>query len=259
MKIKFYHVLVLTLVFALMTSCVPRKDIAYFQGIENLTSESNLEPLKLMPNDILSIIVSAANFESTIPFNLISISRPTTGTAQMIGSSTAQEIPYMIDSAGKIHFPVLGEIQAEGLSPQELREDLTKRLKEYIKDPIVNIRILNFTVSVLGEVNRPGTFAVSGERIALPEALGMAGDMSIFGRRDNVLVIREIEGKKIYKYLDLRDSDILNSDFYYLRQHDVVYVEPNKAQRQSSNFNRNASVYVSIASLLVSVLVVISK
>jgi len=119
--------------------------------------------------------------------------------------------------------------------------------------------LMNFTVSVLGEVGRPGTYTVNGERIALPEALGLAGDLTIFGRRDNVLVVREQNGEKTYQYVDLASSESLNSDFYYLQQHDVVYVEPNKAQRQSSSFNRNTSVYVSMASLLISVLVIIFR
>ena len=258
MKLKYYSIFLLLAGIVLATSCVPRQKIAYFQNIENLTSHmDNKKSITLKPDDLLSIIVSSDNLESVQPFNVMSLARPVPGAA--VGGSNTQEVGYLVDSDGNIHFPVLGTIQAGGLTPKELRETLTEELKEYIKDPIVNVRLLNFTVSVLGEVGRPGTYTVNGERIALPEALGLAGDLTIFGRRDNVLVVREHEGEKTYQYVDLGSSESLNSDFYYLQQHDVVYVEPNKAQRQSSSFNRNTSVYVSMASLLISVLVIIFR
>lgn len=247
----------------IISSCVSRQKIAYFQGIEEYTSVPNMEPVTIKPNDMLSIIVSAANLESVVPFNLTAIARPISSANQIqrgagVGGQT-QEIPYMVDNEGKILFPVLGEIAVEGLSPKELRDELTHRLKEYVIDPVVNVRILNFTITVLGEVGQPGTYGVTGERVALPEALGLASDITIFGRRDNVLVIREVEGKKTYRFLNLLDADVLNSDFYYLQQHDVVYVEPNRAHRQSSIFNRNLSVYVSVASLLLTLYVIIKK
>lgn len=260
MSFNYRHAILGVLVSLLIFSCVPRKRIAYFQGIENLqNTDINFKPVTFKPNDILSITVSAANLESVIPFNLMVLSRPLTSSREMMSSTNTQEVGYLVDHTGKINFPVLGEIHVEGLNSKELRNLLTERLEEYIKDPIVNVRIMNFTISILGEVTRPGTFTISGERVALPEALGLAGDMTIFGRRDNVLVVREIGGKKQYEFLDLRDSNALNSDFYYLQQHDVVYVEPNSAQRQGSSFNRNAPVYVSMASLLLSVLVIIFR
>ena len=262
MKFKSLNILLLIIGIAFISSCVPRKKIAYFQGVERLVQDSiSKQSIVLKPNDLLSIKVSADNLESVRPFNLMSISRPVSGgTSDMAGSSSnSQEVPYLIDSEGDIHFPVLGTIEVKGLTPRELREKLTTQLKEYIKDPIVNIRILNFTVSILGEVSGPGTFTVSGERIALPEALGLAGDLTIYGQRDNILVVRETNGIKTFKYLDLLNADILNSDFYYLQQHDIVYVEPNSAQRQSASFNRNTTVYISIASLLLSVMVLIFR
>lgn len=246
----------------LVSSCVPRQKIVYFQELENFVSEDNIEPARFKPNDMVSIIVTASNLESVIPFNLLSTVRPIAGirtTGNFTGSTTSMEIPYMVNSEGEIEFPVLGTIKIEGMSTKELKDYLQNELKEYVKDPIINIRFLNFTVTILGEVMRPGTYPITGERVSLPEAIGIAGDLSIFGRRDNVLIVREVGGKKIYKYLDLREADVLNSDFYYLQQHDIVYVEPNRAQRQSSNFNRNLSVYVSVASLLLSIYIIIDK
>ncbi len=245
----------------IFTSCVPRKEIVYFQNIEDMAKESKSvsSPITLKPNDLLSITVSAANLESVRPFNVMIEARPPVGSAGVLNSNNVQQAGYLVDSEGYIYFPVLGSIKVEGMQPEELHDKLTQELKTYVKDPIVNIRILNFQVSVLGEVARPGTYSVTGQRISLPEALGLAGDLTIYGRRDNVLIIREKEGKKTYQYLDLRNSDILDSPFYYLQQNDVVYVEPNNAQRQSSSFNRNTSVYISIASLLISVLVIIFR
>lgn len=260
MKLNYQNALLGILICFITLSCVPRKRIAYFQGLDKIqNSDINFQPVTFKPNDVLSITVSASNLESVIPFNLMVLSRPLTSSREMMSSTNTQEVGYLVDHTGAINFPVLGEIHVEGLNTKQLRELLTTKLKEHIKDPIVNVRIMNFSVSILGEVTRPGTFVISGERIALPEALGLAGDLTIFGRRDNVLVVREFEGKKSYQYLDLTDSQVLNSEFYYLQQHDVVYVEPNTAQRQSSSFNRNAPVYVSMASLLLSVLVIIFR
>lgn len=260
MKFNYQTILLGILTLVVTASCVPRKKIAYFQEIENLNEyQINFNPVTIKPSDILSITVSAANMESVIPFNLLMISRPLVSRGEMLTQSNSQEIGYLVDIEGKINFPVLGELKVSGLDTKGLRDLLTEKISDYVKDPVVNVRIMNFTVSVLGEVARPGTYTVSGERISLPEALGLAGDMTIFGQRNNVLVIRENDGVKQYKYLDLSNADVLNSEFYYLQQHDIIYVEPNTAQRQSSSFNRNSSVYVSMASLLISVLVIIFR
>lgn len=249
---------------ALVASCAPREKIVYFQDLENLASMDQKEPIVFKPNDMLSIVVSASNVESAIPFNLMSVARPLAGlhtasASNLIGAGTSMEVPYMISDEGEIEFPVLGTMKISGMSVKELQDHLVGELKEYINDPIVNVRLLNFTVTILGEVIRPGTYPVNGDRLSLPEALGMAGDLSIFGRRDNILIVREVDGKKTYKYLDIRDPEILNSDYYYLQQHDIVYVEPNRAMRRSSIFDRNLSTYISFASLLLSLYVIIDK
>src|SRR5690554_5420102 len=149
MKLKCLNVFLLLIGMAFVASCVPRKEITYFQGIENLTLDSiSKSSTVLKPNDLLSITVSSNNLESVRPFNLMSLSRPVSGGGDLqITSNNAQEVPYLVDSEGFLYFPVLGAIEVEGLTPSELRENLTTQLKEYIQDPIVNIRILNFTVS----------------------------------------------------------------------------------------------------------------
>lgn len=258
MKFKLYHFFLFILGLSLFSSCVSREKIVYFQDIENLAQNSSMASpsVTFKPNDLLNINVSASDLESVRPFNVLTESRPLEGGG--ISNSTYQP-GYLVDVAGDIHFPVLGTIHVEGLTPKELNDHLKEQLSTYIKNPIINIRIVNFTVSILGEVERPGTYTISGEKISIVEALGRAGDLSIYGRRDNVLVIRESGNKKSYAYLDFRSSDILDSEYYYLKQNDVVYVEPNQAQRQSASFNRNSTVYISIASLMLSVLVLLFR
>ncbi len=260
MGYKWYRALFFLLAISIFSSCVSRKEIVYFQDIEELVQKEgvNTSEITLKPNDLLSIIVSAADLEAARPFNVIVESRPIISGNDLVMNNT-QQLGYLVDSAGDIHFPVLGKIHVEGLTTKKLNELLIQKLSTYLKDPIVNIRVQNFTISILGEVHRPGTFTVAGEKISLPEALGLAGDLTIYGKRDNILVIRENGTKKDYAYLDFRSSDVLESEYYYLKQNDIVYVEPNSAQRQSSSFNRNTSVYISIASLLLSVLVIIFR
>ena len=240
-------------------SCVSPKEITYYQNMEAIEqqaadAEGNLE---IRPNDLLTISVAAENIESVIPFNLPVVALRGNDPSSISGGMQLQT--YLVDSEGNIEFPVLGTIQVQGLNRQELSQKLEEEITRYVKNPIVNIRITNFQVTVLGEVNRPGTYPIPDEYLTLNKALGLAGDLTIYGKRDNVLVIREAEGKKTYKYLDLTDSKTLNSEYYYLQQNDVVYVEPNSAQKQGAAYNRNASVYISIASILISLAVLITN
>lgn len=258
--LRFFQILACLL---LVTSCVSRKEIVYFQGLETAgsTLEMNAQKsLHIKPNDLLTITVSAAEQEAAMPFNLPVMGMPMQGDTGGLSVTGRQQLQtYLVDSDGKIEFPVLGTVEVAGLSRQELQKKLKSEISEYVQDPIVNIRLVNFQVSVLGEVNRPGTFDVRDEYLTLPKALGLAGDLSIYGKRDNVLVMREENGKKVYEYLNLTDPKIVESPFYVLKQNDVVYVEPNAAQRQSASYNRNASVYISIASVLISLAVLITN
>jgi polysaccharide export outer membrane protein len=260
MKGLISKILLLLMIMILGASCVSREKIVYFQDLEQQKAlvDSIQNSFKIQSNDLLSIVVSAYNPNAVKPFNLGNGTQSSSDdTSDPYGS--AQQQAYLTAQDGTIDFPVLGRVKVAGLTRTELSELLVKRISEYVKDPIVTIRILNFKISVLGEVSQPGTYNIQGERLTLPEALGLAGDMTIFGRRDNVLVIRDTGNGKEYKYLDFRDSSVLNSDFYYLQQNDVIYVEPNNAQIQSSSFNRNTTIYISIASLLLSVLVIVFR
>lgn len=247
----------------LATSCVSRQEIVYFQGLEEAEAkmeEQSNKSLRIKPNDLLTISVAAAQQDAALPFNLPVIGVPMGGDQIGLTVNGRQQLQtYLVGKDGNIDFPFLGETKAEGYSQEEFAQNLKGQIKRYVQDPIVNVRVVNFQVSVLGEVTRPGTFDVQDDYFTLPQALGMAGDMTIYGKRDNVLVMREENGRTTHAYLDLGDADIITSPYYHLQQNDVIYVEPNGPQRQSANYNRNAGVYISIASVLVSVAVLLTR
>lgn len=248
---------ILLLVF-LLASCVSKKQILYFQDIEKIAS--NQEALYslpvIQPNDILSINVTAFDMEAAAPFNLIMPAR----TSQELTNAASRELQgYLVSLEGTIEFPVLGTIAVGGLNRKELMEKMKNEISVYINNPIVNITISNYKVTVLGEVARPGTFNISDERITLLEAIGRAGDLTIYGKRDNIIILREQNGVKTHSILDITKSDFLNSPYYFLHQNDVVYVQPNSAQISGAAYNRNSSVYISIASVLISLIVLISR
>jgi len=264
MKPSIKRLCLLTITSFLLFSCVSRKEIVYFQGLE--TAQHQLEDnvaknVHIQASDLLTINVSASEPDAAIPFNLTvgTMSQNITGMDQLGLQTRPQMQTYHVNKKGQISFPVLGTIKVSGLSAQDLSDKLAGQLSTYIQEPIVNVRLVNFQVSILGEVNRPGTFDVNDDQISLPKALGFAGDLTIYGKRNNVLVVRQEDQKKSYAYLDLTDPETINSPFYYLQQNDVVYIEPNKAQIQSASYNRNATVYISIASVLVSLAVLLTR
>jgi polysaccharide export outer membrane protein len=216
----------------LLSSCGSRKDLVYFQDEpitnQNLSELDNSFEIRFKPNDILTIDVSAEVAESVSIFNL-----PVVSYDSGIGSSAQGMIlrqTYLVDPQGTIEFPVLGTIKIGGLTRVEATKMLKEKIGEYVKEFIVNIRIMNFTVTISGEVNRPGNYTVQGERISLMQALGLAGDLTIYGKRDNIFLIREVDGKKKYAKYDLTSINVVNSPVYYLSQNDIIYVEPNKCQ-----------------------------
>ncbi len=253
---------IVLIVLFVTTSCVSRKEIAYFQDIENLDATHNKQQalIEIQPNDLLSIVVSSTNMEAARPFNLLVETRPGDPNGlNSLNQNNYQQQPFLVSAEGTIDFPVIGKLEIEGLTLTQLNDKLINALKEYLKEPIVTIRLVNFQISVLGEVLRPGTYQVANERLSLPAALGLAGDLTIYGQRENILIIREVDGRKIHKFVNIADASFLYSEYYFLKQNDVIYVEPNSAQRQGSSFNRNSTVYVSIASLLITTAVLLFK
>ncbi len=257
MRIKFPKALLVFVVIQVFFSCTPSSKIIYLQDVysnkKSVEKSADYEP-KLQADDLLSIIVSSENPENTIPFNL-----PQIQGSSDISSSQNNIKTYLIDSHGEIDFPVIGKIKLAGLARSEANKKMVALVSEYIKNPGINLHILNFKVSVLGEVNHPGSISIKSERITLLEALSTAGDLTIYGKRTNILVIREIEGIKTYESIDITKSDFINSSFYYLAQNDVVVVNPNKTKINAAAIGPNTSVIISSISLLITIFVLLKK
>nr|WP_293295400.1 polysaccharide biosynthesis/export family protein [Allomuricauda sp.] len=247
-KIQWVCYVIIT---CLVFSCTPAKDVVYFEDASQFETlvDDNTFTTKFKVDDLVSINVSTLDPEASAPFNLFR------GAEE--GGIRPEQVNYLVDKNGEIDFPVIGKIKIEGLSPSETRDLLREKLKDYLKDPIINIRIRNFTITVLGSVNRPGTYPINGEQITIMEALGYAGDINIKGRRDNVMVIRDFDGTKVYNRINLNRKDALKSPVYYLTQNDVVYVEPNKSGKTQSSLDQRATIAISIASTLITSAVIL--
>ncbi|WP_296386356.1 polysaccharide biosynthesis/export family protein [Winogradskyella sp.] len=248
--------LVSALVIAMLTSCASRKNIVYFQDepLEEGVLMSEPKQIIYKPDDILTINVSAFLQETVAPFNLTVGSNNSNNVTGVQGNLQLQT--YLVDYNGNIEFPVLGRLKVAGLTRTELTSYLTERISEYAKDPIVNVRLSNFSITIIGEVSNPGTFNIQDERITVLEAIGLANDLTIFGKRKNILIIREVDGKKKFANIDLTSINTVNSPVYYLQQNDVIYVEPNNARIRSSTYNQNNSVLISAIGTLTTVIAV---
>ena len=242
----------------LLAGCQSYKKVPYFQNVEVVNEVEQQEKLydaKIMPKDLLTIVVSCTNPELAIPFNLTVASNA--GIAVSTSSYvTTQPVlqPYLVDNEGNINFPVLGELKLGGLTKREAEQLIIDKLKPYMKEtPIVTVRMVNYKISVIGEVTRPGTFTISNEKVNLLEALAMAGDMTVYGLRDNVKLIREsADGRQEIITLDLNKAETLLSPYYWLQQNDIVYVTPNKAKARNSDISNSTSLWFSATSILVS-------
>lgn len=221
------------------SSCTTYKKVAYLQDAPAYTRQKipATYEIKIEDDDMLSIAVSSRDTALALPFN------------HAPGGQG-----YLVSSDGNIIFPVFGEMKVAGQTPSSLAGSIKERIiKEgYIKDPGVSVKLMNFKVSVMGEVNKPGVYPIPTQRVTVLEAISLAGDMSIFGRRDRVLVVREEGGQREMHYMDVSSTDLFNSPYYYLRQNDLVYVEPNKPRAQQSEYNPRLPIYLAGASVLVS-------
>lgn len=254
MKLNYFYLIALLF----LVSCSPR-NLAYFSDMQEQTSYqekivNDVEP-KVQPYDLLSITVTSLNPEASALFNTGTVVQSSNITNFSTTSNAASSISregYLVDKEGNITFPVLGKVQVAGLTKAQVTEKFVSLLKEQLKEPMVTVRYLNYKVTVVGEVNRPSTFTVPTERINIIEALGMAGDMTAYGKRENVLVIREEEGIRKMMRLNLNNKDVLKSPYFYLQQNDVVYVEPDRMKQvQASTNTRTISIIASVTSLLI--------
>lgn len=247
---KKYKPLVYLLLLLTIVSCSAPKDVSYFQGIKNLEeiNITNKKETTYKPQDIISIHINAEDAETALPFN--TNTNVNTGTEDYPVAGTSQASKYLIDANGMIEFPVIGSIKVADFTSFEVKELLKQKLKKYIKNPIVSVKLENFTITVLGEVNNPGPVVINNERVTIIEAIGLAKDLNIKGKRENITVIRT-EGKKQTAHkVDLTSKDIFNSPVYYLAQNDVVYVEPNTSRKKESRDNQWSRILTSTSSIL---------
>lgn len=233
-----------------MASCSPKRNLVYFSDLKDnsaYTSQilNDIDP-KIKVDDILNITVSTLSLESNALFNQGVL--PTSNVAGAI-TPVANTEGYLVDKEGNINFPVLGKVHLAGLTREEARQEMVDKLLKNVKDPIVNIRVMNFQITVMGEVAHPSTFVVPSEKINVLEGLAMAGDMTPFGRRENVLVIRELNGKRTMVRLNLNEQNSLNSPYFYLQQNDIVYVEPSALKEKMTKRDNVRYLAVAVSAL----------
>lgn len=246
---KRYFLLIFVVQFV---SCVSKKNIIPFQYDRiNLEEVDNNFSTVFKADDLLQIIITARDIESVRPFNLFGTNFTVAGAP--IGQPQLQN--YLVDSNGFIDFPILGRIKVIGKSKEELIKIIKDKIEpDYVKNPTINIFITNFRITVTGDVARPGVFNIPNERITILEAIGMAGDLNITARRDNIKVIREVDGKKKIYEANLLTKNIFTSPVYYLQQNDVIFVEPNNAKSQTAAYNPNTGLFLSLTSIIIAAL-----
>ena len=254
-KFQFFSIFIFSLM--LLCSCGSVKNVAYLQNSDsiNLDNSRFLYDARIMPKDQITISVNTTTPEASLPFNLLLQNAYTQGRSMSSGAGVL--MPYLVDNEGYINFPIVGKLKVGGLTKSEAEQLITEKIRPYMaetENPIVTVRMSSYSVSVLGEVARPGSFQVSREKITILEALAQAGDLTIYGVRDKVKLVREdATGKKQIVTLNLNDANIVNSPYYYLQQNDVVYVEPNNIKAQNSKVGQTTTLWFSATSILVSI------
>ena len=239
-----------------VSACSTTKQVAYLQNSDevSLAQSEYLYDARIMPKDQLTITVSTTNDEAAAPFNMTVATPYSVGQRSSYTQATLQL--YLVDNDGMITFPIIGEIKVGGLTKAEAEQMIEEKIRPYMaetENPIVTVRMSSYSISVLGEVNRPGSYQVSREKINILEALAQAGDLTIYGVRDKVKLIREdAKGKKEIHTMNLNDANIINSPYYYLQQNDIVYVEPNKVKAQNSSVGSMTTLWFSATSILIS-------
>ena len=258
MKSVFSSILSM-IVILLLSACGSSKDVAYIQniGLLNTQQSAYLYDARIMPKDVLTITVNTLSPEASQPFNLVVSPTLTNNANGAQFSSTRALQTYLVGNDGTINFPMLGTLKVGGLTKVECEKLIHDGIVPYMnanEDPLVTVRMANYKISVFGEVARPGVFYVNNEKINIFEALAQAGDLTIYGVRDRVKLIREdANGKKEIYILNLKDANIISSPYYYLQQNDIVYVEPNNVKARNSSVGQSTSLWLTAASILISV------
>lgn len=248
---NIFNALTAILFLVLITGCASSKKLNYFQDKKNVEINENIinyEPT-IQFGDIININVSSLQPEAAAPFNIFEI----------LSNGVARPLPYIVNAEGYINFPSLGQFKVSGFTITQVTEELKQKLLPFLNDPIINIRYNNFKISVMGEVRAPGSYPITNERITILEAIALAGDLTIYGKRKTVSLIREQNGKRTFTIIDLTNKKLFNSPFYYLAQNDIIYVESNKTRVNSSSVGPNSYIVVSIVSVLISVAAIILR
>lgn len=246
---KIYQILYIAIAAVALASCGSSKDVVYFQNADEISVEASrmLYDAKIMPKDQLTIFIHTTDPQASAPFN--------------VSASVPQGVGYLVDNEGNIDFPVLGKLHVGGMTRTQCQEMIAGRLKPYLaegENPMVTVGMSSYRVTVLGEVSSPQVVPVTTEKMSILEAIATAGDLTIYGKRDNVLLIREKEtGEKEMHRLNLTDANLINSPYYYLQQNDVVYVEPNKTKAKNASVSSSTTIWLSLASTLLSMTSVI--
>lgn len=262
---KLYMLLTLVVVLSL-SSCSSYKRIWYLQDAQPYTAEQIEQQgqIRIMPLDRLSIVVNSKNPELAAPFNAATSFNALNATGITTSYNNSSLQVRTVDSEGFVELPILGKVKCQGLTRHQLETLIAQKIVEgnYINDPIVNVQFADMKVSVIGEVTRPGMYAIANDKVTIFDALAMAGDMTIYGQRSDVAVLREKEGVRTIEYLDLTSKDIFTSPAFYIQQNDIVYVKPNKYKAESGEISQNRSFYISLVSIAISMatlIVTISK
>lgn len=264
MKIKtltrFMSICALAATMAMQSCSTKRSPLPYFTNVDSVTTEmvspQDYQP-RIEPDDELYIMVYSESAGATAYYNL-PFSNP--ATTQLLGESSQPQIQtYLVNHEGDITMPLIGKIHVQGLTCTELRDKITKLISADVEDPTVLVRLMNFKVNVAGEVKQPGPQTVTTERYSVLDALTAAGDLTEYGERSNVLLIREVDGKREAHRLNLNSADLLTSPYFYLQQNDYVYVEPNKIRQDNSKYNQNNAFKVSVISTIVSACSVVAS
>lgn len=249
-KIAFCFLL-LTLSF----SCVSKKEVVYYNNAADALKKAKAlsYEIKIQPDDLLMINVGAEDPEIAAPFNVTIFTTPSQGANTTYVSNDPSRY-YLVDHEGYINFPTLGRIKIGGLSSSQAIEMLQKKIAVYIKNPFVNLRLMNFKFSIQGEIVAPGVYNVTSERLTLIEAISMAHDLTLYGKRNNILIIREINGVKTFNRVDITKIDFIDSPFYYISQNDVIYVEPTKTKINDRAIGSSTGVILASISTLISII-----
>ncbi|WP_339654978.1 polysaccharide biosynthesis/export family protein, partial [uncultured Salegentibacter sp.] len=244
----------------IISSCATKDDVVYFHGSESLEGKENLldyEP-RIEANDVLRINVSSSSVNEEIvePFRM---NQQGQGSGGGGGGQNLSLTGYLVSPQGTINFPVLGTVEVEGLTRTAIQQKLEDQISEYVRDPVVDVRIVNFSVTVLGEVGSPGRVQITDGRITMPELIAMSGDITYNGRRENIKIIREVNGIKTVGHIDMTESDLFDSPFFYLKQNDLVYVEPTYRAVKSAGFFTSYQGIISVGTTIISLYLLINN